>query len=71
MPVMNGIVLARALRKMEAELKIIISTGRNDDLNSKEIAALHLDGFLRKPYTKENLLAKVADVIHAPSAVAA
>jgi len=71
MPLMSGLVLARALRKMTPGLKLIISTGRNDDMNSPEIAALQLDGFLRKPYTKKKLLEKISSVLHAPAMIAA
>jgi two-component system cell cycle sensor histidine kinase/response regulator CckA len=63
MPFMDGLTLARTLRKMEPGVKIIISTGRDEDCQKAEIMALHLNGCLAKPYTGAALLTKLYDVL--------
>jgi PAS domain S-box-containing protein len=65
MPFMDGLTLARTLRRMEPGIKIIISTGRDEDCQKAEIMALDLNGCLAKPYTGATLLAKLAQVVKA------
>jgi len=64
MPLMNGLMLVRALRRIEPGLKIIISTGRNDDSQEGQMAILKVDGYLMKPFTTRNLLLKLNQVLH-------
>ncbi len=64
MPLMNGLMLIRALRRIEPGLKIIISTGRNDDSQEEQMATLKVDGYLMKPFTTRNLLLKLNHVLH-------
>jgi PAS domain S-box-containing protein len=64
MPLMNGLMLVRALRRIEPRLKIIISTGRNDDSQERQMAILKVDGYLMKPFTTRNLLLKLNHVLH-------
>jgi CheY-like chemotaxis protein len=56
MPCMDGLTLARTIRKMEPGIKVIISTGRDEDCHSAEIIALRANGCLSKPYTGATLL---------------
>lgn len=70
MPIMNGFVLVRAVRKIEPEMKIILSTGRANDFDAAEVARLQINDTLPKPYTQNNLLLKIASVL-APELVAA
>ena len=70
MPIMNGLVLVSALRKIDSELKVILSTGRANDFDAAEIVRLKINDTLPKPYTQANLLSKVATVL-APAMVAA
>jgi CheY-like chemotaxis protein len=62
MPVMDGAKLVHTLRKINPSLKIIGSSGLIDkrDGNSKELG---LNDFLLKPYTAEDLLICVKNVL--------
>jgi PAS domain S-box-containing protein len=63
MPVMGGLMLVRTLRRLQPGLKIIVSTGRGEETQSDEIAALGVDGCLTKPYTTRNFLFKLHKVL--------
>ena len=64
MPLMSGLMLVRALRRIEPGLKIIVSTGRNGDSQEEQMAALKVAGYLMKPFTTRNLLFKLNHVLH-------
>ncbi len=64
MPGMDGLMLVRTLRRMQPGLKIIVSTGRTDESNAAEIAALNIDGSMTKPYTTRSLLLKLSHILH-------
>ena len=57
-------MLVRTLRRMQPGLKIIVSTGRTDESNAAETAALNIDGTMTKPYTTPSLLLKLSDILH-------
>ncbi len=63
MPLMNGLMLVRALHRIEPGLKIIISTGRNDEAQEAEIVELKVDACLLKPFTSRQLLLKLGQVL--------
>ena len=63
MPLMDGFMLARALRKLNPEQKIILSTGRNEDLDSPEIRSLGLKACLMKPHSREKLLSTLEETL--------
>jgi two-component system cell cycle sensor histidine kinase/response regulator CckA len=63
MPFMDGLTLARTLRRMEPAVKIIISTGRDEDCHKAEIMALEVNGCLSKPYTGATLVTKLGEVL--------
>ncbi len=65
MPLMSGMTLARALRKMDASTKIVISTGRDEDCNSAEAKSIGIEATLAKPYTQEKLLRTLDRLLHA------
>jgi CheY-like chemotaxis protein len=61
----------RALRKLNPEQKIILSTGRDENLDSPEIRSLGLNACLMKPHSREKLLSTLeetlrASPVHAP-----
>jgi CheY-like chemotaxis protein len=62
MPFMDGPATIRALRKMDAQVKIIAASGlsttrgRDDSLEG-------IHAFLTKPYTAERLLKALAEVL--------
>lgn len=59
MPYMDGVALARALRKMQPNLPIAASTGLGDRPQLSELKTLGVTNLLNKPYSAESLL-KVA-----------
>lgn len=65
MPLMNGMTLARALRKMDASTKIILSTGRDEDRHPAEAKSIGIGALLAKPYSQEKLLCTLDRLLHA------
>ncbi|HSH37869.1 MAG TPA: response regulator, partial [Chthoniobacterales bacterium] len=63
MPVMNGLVLARIIRKMNPHAKVILSTGREEDCGAAELVGIGIAAALTKPYTKVTLLRTIARVL--------
>ena len=64
MPVMDGIAMIHAMRKLSPEVKIIVTSGLSSHSMSTEAAALDVDAFLLKPYTITSLLNSLQDVLH-------
>ncbi|HWL54086.1 MAG TPA: response regulator [Chthoniobacteraceae bacterium] len=65
MPSMDGVVLARAIKQVDAATEIIATSGFESEARLQELAALGVTRFLRKPYQASELLAMVAEVIGA------
>ena len=63
MPWVDGVVLTRALKKMDPNVKVIASTGQPEQSRLAELKALGVKGILRKPYNREKLLLKVQAVL--------
>ncbi|MBI3651650.1 MAG: PAS domain S-box protein [Acidobacteria bacterium] len=63
MPFMDGPATIRALRKMDAQVKFIASSGLTDNGKSYEAADLGVKIFLNKPYTAEKLLQALAEIL--------
>jgi two-component system cell cycle sensor histidine kinase/response regulator CckA len=63
MPMMSGLTLARALRRLKSETKIILSTARESDYQEAELSNVGLQAYLNKPYTREALLRTVDRVL--------
>ncbi|MEO6872952.1 MAG: PAS domain S-box protein [Chthoniobacterales bacterium] len=63
MPVMSGAVLVRALRRIDPEIKILISTGRSEEVEIAEVVLLGIEALLAKPYTTRDLLLKLHEVL--------
>jgi signal transduction histidine kinase/CheY-like chemotaxis protein len=64
MPIMSGLVLARALRKMDVKAKIIVSSARESDYNPGELTDIGVQGCLNKPYSRGTLLRAIDRVLH-------
>jgi len=63
MPYMDGIAEIRALRRINPLLKVVAASGLITIEQTAEIESLNIDAFLSKPYTAENLLTVVRDVL--------
>ncbi len=70
MPLMDGLMLIRAVRKLNPAQKIILSTGRDEDMQSPEIRSLELDACLLKPHSRETLLSTLEETLRHPRMVA-
>lgn len=60
MPLMNGAALVSALHKINPQLKVIVTSGLND---TQFITSNDRIRFLQKPYTAEQLLTAVHDLL--------
>lgn len=69
MPLMDGLMLIRAVRKLNPEQKIILSTGRDEDTESPEIRSLGVDACLMKPHSREKLLVTLEETLRGERAV--
>lgn len=63
MPFMDGVATIRALRKMAPDVKVISTSGLADNAKAAEVARAGVQGFLPKPYTAEQLLRTLDEVI--------
>ena len=71
MPFMDGASMIRAIRKIDAGLPIIATSGLTSGEQSREARSLGVQAFLPKPYASETLLRAVRDVLSgAPVSVA-
>jgi CheY-like chemotaxis protein len=60
MPQMNGITLARALRRLNQGLPIAAMSGRFSEEAQAELLEIGVTAQMAKPFTKDNL----AEVLH-------
>jgi CheY-like chemotaxis protein len=65
MPLMDGSSTIRALRRLDPDLKIVVSSGLLTNVNSAGLEGLDTQGYLTKPYTAEQLLLMVQKVLNA------
>jgi two-component system, cell cycle sensor histidine kinase and response regulator CckA len=63
MPFMNGVVTARALRRMDQNVRILGSSGLAEQRKLADVEEAGLNGFLPKPYTADQLLRALADAL--------
>lgn len=63
MPLMDGSSTIRALRRLDQDLKIIVSSGLLTNVHSAGLEGLDTQGYLTKPYTAEQLLLMVQKVL--------
>ena len=71
MPFMDGPTLVRTLRRLNPELKVIVSTGRADNAHAADLEALRVQACVAKPYTREKLLATLDELLKSERQVAA
>jgi PAS domain S-box-containing protein len=68
MPVMNGLNLARALRRINPRVRIIAASGHAEESHEHELNALGVQTLLRKPFNNHQLLEAVHNAIGVKSA---
>jgi CheY-like chemotaxis protein len=64
MPVMDGMALIRALRKMQPGLPVIASTGLDDKIRAADLKSLRVQTVLKKPYAADALLRTIHEALH-------
>ena len=64
MPEMDGQELVDELRKIDYQVKVLLSSGGLTDLDEKEIVNRGFDGFNQKPYSMEALSEKMAEILN-------
>jgi two-component system, cell cycle sensor histidine kinase and response regulator CckA len=63
MPKMNGKETFRELCRIQPDVKVLLSSGYNEQDTINHFADKGLAGFIQKPYTMKNLLEAIAKVI--------
>jgi two-component system cell cycle sensor histidine kinase/response regulator CckA len=63
MPFMDGFQTLQVLRRINPKVKVIIISGSAEPENSNEYADLRNEIFIQKPYTAEQLLIEVANML--------
>jgi two-component system, cell cycle sensor histidine kinase and response regulator CckA len=56
MPYMDGAALARALKKIDPDIKIIAMSGMMSESQTTELQSINISEFISKPFTAERLL---------------
>ncbi|HKK18742.1 MAG TPA: response regulator [Opitutales bacterium] len=63
MPFMDGPALCRALKKLNPDVRILVSSGHKQREKVQEIKSCGVDQFLAKPYTADQLADRVRNII--------
>jgi CheY-like chemotaxis protein len=63
MPHLDGEACYRELRQIRRDVRVILSSGYNEQDVVNRFAGKGLAGFVQKPYTSEELLAKVREAL--------
>jgi len=63
MPKMNGEACFRRLRQINHDVKVLLSSGYNEQEATSRFAGKGLAGFIQKPYTPQALSKIIADII--------
>ncbi|MBF0201532.1 MAG: response regulator [Desulfamplus sp.] len=64
MPHMTGDVLARRIREVRPEIPIVMCTGYTKQLSRKEALAAGFNGYIKKPFNKDEIVNAIRDVLY-------
>ena len=64
MPKMNGKEVMDKLRKMDPQIKVMLSSGALTDADEKEVMNEGFNGFIKKPYNMNTLCVKMAEIMN-------
>ena len=70
MPFVDGVALCRALQKMDPLVKLIASTGEDEQSRRAELNSLRVQAYLAKPFGTETLLNTLHEVLEMTPATA-
>lgn len=63
MPIMDGPATIRTLQKLDPAIRFIVTSGHLADGSSAEVISTRVKAFLGKPYTADELLIKIHEVL--------
>jgi PAS domain S-box-containing protein len=63
MPRMNGVECLKAIRELDPEVPVLMTSGYSQNESTSELAGLHFNGFLEKPYSLSSLKAKMREIL--------
>jgi two-component system cell cycle sensor histidine kinase/response regulator CckA len=66
MPVMDGAAMMRVLKRLDPGVKVLATSGLEQDSRFEEMQKMGISGFLAKPYTAEKLLCLLREAIDGP-----
>ncbi len=66
MPLLGGVALARVLRKIKPDLRIVAITGLDQESKQAELAELGITDILLKPYSTSDLLGTIRRLLDRP-----
>ena len=66
MPVMDGLAIIEALKRMHSTVKIIAASGLSSEASETKLASMGVKHFLSKPYTAQTVLMKLHEALSAP-----
>ena len=64
MPNMNGNEVMDKLRKIDPQIKVMLSSGALTDADEKDVMNKGFDGFIKKPYNLDTLFEKTTEIIN-------
>lgn len=64
LPIMDGPAVIRAIRVLAPRLKVIAGSGSGTLADSPGLKELDVQAFLRKPYSADDLIRTVHEVLH-------
>jgi CheY-like chemotaxis protein len=65
MPEMDGVECFRELRELKHDVKVVLSSGYNEQDATQRFAGKGLAGFIQKPYVAEDLLNRLRAILGA------
>ena len=66
MPRLSGHETLRGLRHLQDDVTVILSSGYSEQVARDQVADEPISGFLQKPYSPADLLAKVRETLGNP-----
>jgi len=63
MPIMNGKEIFKALRRMKKDIRIILSSGYNEQEITTQFTGKRLAGFIQKPYKLDDIIPKLKKIL--------
>ena len=64
MPEMNGKDIFKEMIQLNPEIKAILMSGYDTDKEVYELLQMGIKDFLRKPFSRDDLLKKITTVLH-------